>query len=134
MLLNTGAFTLPAKILNNPALALTLTTGGSIDKLTEQASLQPAYLTGAGSLIIVCRDGSLAMMVGGILSQKTERNIKVLYGGLEAYWNEAGPAAGAGPVGGTTFPAATPRAPSVSPARSPASGPVSRPKKKSAGC
>ena len=94
----------------------------------------PAYLTGAGSLIIVCRDGSLAMMVGGILSQKTERNIKVLYGGLEAYWNEAGPGAGAAPSGGAAVPAAAPRARAVSPAAPPASTPVGRPKKKSAGC
>ena len=94
----------------------------------------PAYLTGAGSLIIVCRDGSLAMMVGGILSQKTERNIKVLYGGLEAYWNEAGPGASAAPIGGAAVPAAAPRARAVSPAAPPASTPVGRPKKKSAGC
>ena len=33
----------------------------------------PSYLTGAGPLIVVDRDGSLAMMVAGILSQKTER-------------------------------------------------------------
>ena len=55
--------------------------------LTEVLS-QPAFLTGAGPLILVDRDGSLAMAVGGILSQKTERPIKVLYGGLEAYWQE----------------------------------------------
>ena len=94
----------------------------------------PAYLTGAGSLIIVSRDGSLAMMVGGILSQKTQRNIKVLYGGLEAYWNEAGPGASAAPSGGAAVPAAAPRARAVSPAAPPASTPVGRPKKKSAGC
>lgn len=94
----------------------------------------PAYLTGAGSLIIVCRDGSLAMMVGGILSQKTERNIKVLYRGLEAYWNEAGPGASASPIGGAAVPAIAPRARAVSPAVPTASTPVGRPKKKSAGC
>ena len=49
----------------------------------------PVYLTGAGPLVIVDRDGSLAMAAGGILSQKTERPIKVLYGGLDAYWNPA---------------------------------------------
>ena len=54
----------------------------------------PAWLTGAGPLVIVDRDGSLAMMVAGILSQKTERPIKVLYGGLQAYW------AGSGTFGG----------------------------------
>jgi len=91
-----------------------------------------AYLTGVGSLIIVCRDGSLAMMVGGILSQKTERNIKVLYGGLETYWSEAGPGAAAQPVGGAPVGAQVPRRSIAAPAGGP---PVrtSR-KKKSAGC
>jgi len=49
----------------------------------------PAYLVGAGPLILVDRDGSIAMAVGGVLSQKTERPIKALYGGLEAYWHES---------------------------------------------
>lgn len=48
----------------------------------------PAYLTGAGPLVVVDRDGSLAMMVAGVLSQKTQRPIKALHGGLEAYWRE----------------------------------------------
>ncbi len=74
------------------------------------------------------------MMLGGILSQKTERNVKVLYGGLEAYWNEAGPGAGATPIGAAAVPAAVPRARAVSPASPPGSAPASRPKKKSAGC
>ena len=60
----------------------------------------PVYLTGAGPLVIVDRDGTLAMMVGGILSQKTQRNVKVLYGGLAAYWSDQrtqrGSAAGSG--------------------------------------
>ena len=94
----------------------------------------PAYPTGAGSLIIVCRDGSLAMMVGGILSQKTERNIKVLYGGLKAYWNEAGPAAVAAPLGRTVVPAVAPRGPAIAPVALPMNTPAGRPKKKSAGC
>lgn len=93
----------------------------------------PAYLTGAGSLIIVCRDGSLAMMLGGILSQKTERNIKVLYGGLQAYWSEAGPGAGTAPVVGSSVPTVTPRPRAVSPA-APRTGTPVRRKKKSAGC
>ncbi len=37
----------------------------------------PAYLAGSIPLILVDRDGSLAMAVGGILSQKTRRPIKV---------------------------------------------------------
>jgi hypothetical protein len=91
----------------------------------------PAYLTGAGPLVIVDRDGSLAMMVAGLLSQKTERNIKALYGGLEAYWNEVGPGAGAQPRGGVVAPMA-PRPSASAPATRP---PVAAPrKKKSAGC
>ena len=98
----------------------------------------PAYLTGAGPLIVVCRDGSLAMMVAGILSQKTQRDIKALFGGLEAYWNEAGPGAGASPSAAQPF-RQWPRDPrAASPAALPASTPVgtpsSGPKKKSAGC
>jgi hydroxyacylglutathione hydrolase len=94
----------------------------------------PAYLTGAGPLVIVDRDGSLAMMVGGILSQKTERPIKALFGGLDAYWNEAGPGAGARPVGGSTLPAVSPRASAPAPAGPATRAPVGSPKKKSAGC
>jgi rhodanese-related sulfurtransferase len=96
----------------------------------------PAYLTGAGSLVIVDRDGSLGMAVAGILSQKTQRNIKALYGGLEAYWlqNEAPSSVevSAPPQ------AAPPRSPSpVSPGPPAPTGPVQRPQrptKKSAGC
>ena len=62
----------------------------------------PAYLTGAGPLVIVDRDGSLAMMVGGILSQKTQRPIKVLYGGLAAYWSETELSGAAVPVTAAT--------------------------------
>jgi len=92
-----------------------------------------AYLAGPGSLIIVCRDGSLSMMVGGILSQKTERNIKVLHGGLAAYWSEMGPGAAAQPIDGASVGAQVPR-------RSTSTAPASRTpvrtsrRKKSAGC
>ena len=93
----------------------------------------PAYLTGAGPLVIVGRDGSLAMAAGGILSQKTERQIKVLFGGLEAYWNKAemGEPIKAVPI--------APSAPSVKPSgpaapTQPAPQKPKPPKKKSAGC
>ena len=92
----------------------------------------PAYLTGAGPLVIVDRDGSLAMMVAGILSQKTERPIKALFGGLEAYWNEAGPGTTSA-FGGTSVGSIAPRRPV--PVAAAAGAPVSAPrKKKSAGC
>lgn len=45
-----------------------------------------SFLEGRMPLVIVDRDGSLAMAAGGILSQKTERKIMVLYGGLTEYW------------------------------------------------
>jgi glyoxylase-like metal-dependent hydrolase (beta-lactamase superfamily II)/rhodanese-related sulfurtransferase len=111
----------------------------------------PAYLTGAGPLIIVDRDGSLAMAVAGVLSQKTHRPIKALHGGVEAYWEEAelkpalravplSPAVGGrtrGPGLGEKFPAAgtapVPAAPAPSPV--PPSPPATTPAKtKSAGC
>src|SRR5450830_1341315 len=62
---------------------------GSINADIADVIANPAYLNGAVPLIIVDRDGSLAMAVGGILSQKTQRPIKVLYGGLEAYWSDS---------------------------------------------
>ena len=98
----------------------------------------PTYLTGAGPLIIVDRDGSLAMAVAGILSQKTQRTIKALYGGLESYWAES-------ELRGVTEPIMMPQTPAtraapsiVPPAAAPATGPPAQapqpPKKKSAGC
>ena len=92
-----------------------------------------AYLTGAGPLVIVDRDGSMAMAAGGILSQKTDRQIKVLFGGLEAYWSSAEmgepikavPLAPGAPVVQPSVPAA--------PAQ-PAPQKPETPKKKSAGC
>jgi rhodanese-related sulfurtransferase len=97
------------------------------------------YLTGAVPLILVDRDGSLAMAVGGILSQKTSRPIKVLHGGLAAYWAETElKAAGretpkSGPPQIGVKPAPTTPAPAV-PSPAPPSTPPATPKKKSAGC
>jgi hydroxyacylglutathione hydrolase len=90
----------------------------------------PAFLTGAGPLVLVDRDGSLAMAVGGILSQKTERQVKVLYGGLDAYWKDVEMGR---PVKAMPLAPATSTVPSAVPAQpmSPAPQP---PKKKSAGC
>ena len=93
----------------------------------------PAFLTGAGPLVIVDRDGSLAMAVGGILSQKSERQIKVLFGGLIAYWRdvEMGGPIKAVPLApaATTSPAAQPSTPAQPETQTP-----QPPKKKSAGC
>jgi len=89
----------------------------------------PGYLTGAGPLILVDRDGSLAMMAAGILSQKTKRPIKALHGGLEAFW-EATELKGAVRAVPLPAPSAQPKA-----APAPASPATPAPaKKKSAGC
>ena len=95
----------------------------------------PGYLTGAGPLIIVDRDGSLAMMAAGILSQKTKRPIKALHGGLEAFWEETElkGAVRAVPLPGSgTRPQITPAPPPATPAPAPASPAPA--KRKSAGC
>jgi len=97
----------------------------------------PAYLAGVGPLVIVDRDGTLAMMVGGILSQKTQRPVKVLYGGLAAYWSEAEFVGSASPSSGrasaaTHAPPAAP--PPAAPPTPPPTAPSAKPKKKSAGC
>lgn len=84
----------------------------------------PSFLTGAGPLVIVDRDGSLAMAAGGILSQKTERQVKVLFGGLETYWRET-------EMGGPLK--FVPLAPDA-PATQPAIPAPAAPQKKSAGC
>jgi hydroxyacylglutathione hydrolase len=94
----------------------------------------PKYLVGVGPLVIVDRDGSVAMAVGGVLSQKTKRTIKVLYNGLQDYWSQAGETMGTGfspaPPAVTTPPAT--QQPGL-PAQPPATPPAT-PKKKSAGC
>ena len=113
----------------------------------------PSYLVGAGALVIVDRDGSLAMAVAGILSQKTERPVKALYGGMEAYWTQAElnravsatqipsgirpPAgrAGDGPPALKSQPPPEVGKPAAPPAPSaPATPAPEQPKKKSAGC
>jgi rhodanese-related sulfurtransferase/glyoxylase-like metal-dependent hydrolase (beta-lactamase superfamily II) len=91
----------------------------------------PAYLTGAGPLILVDRDGSLAMQIAGILSQKTQRTVKALHGGLEAYWKDSGWKDTARPILAPAQPAA-PSAPAKPDA--PKADPAKAPKKKSAGC
>jgi len=113
---------------------------GSVNASIADVIGNPAYLKGVVPLIIVDRDGSIAMAVGGILTQKTQRSIRVLYGGLEAYWRDSAPLLP--PVGptpaaasvlqvkpGASVPAnAKPAAPGSAPAGSAA------PAKKSAGC
>lgn len=97
-----------------------------------ELAMNPTFLVGSTPLIIVDRDGSYAMALGGILSQKTQRPIKVLYEGLESYWMESD-------FGGMSMPSTTtPQIRTVPPGASPPTTapsqtpPVTR--KKSAGC
>jgi rhodanese-related sulfurtransferase/glyoxylase-like metal-dependent hydrolase (beta-lactamase superfamily II) len=92
------------------------------------------HLNGAGSLIVLCRDGSLAMMVAGILSQKTDRDIKALYGGLEAYWMETGLGGHAVPGAASPSHVAPARSMPAMPAPSGSSTPIISKKRKRAGC
>jgi len=112
---------------------------GSVNTDISDIISNPAYLVGAGPLIIVDRDGSLAMAVAGILSQKTDRPVKVLFGGLDAYWsdNESGMGE-AVPIIPTEkdlrgFEKPAGLLPQSAPVTPPASEP-SKPKRKSAGC
>lgn len=115
---------------------------GSVNVEVAELLDNPAYVTGVGPLVIVDRDGSLAMMVAGILSQKSDRPIKALYGGLAAYWDESD-------LGSLMSTSVLPAGPGVSPTR-PAPGarsarpaspvparpqtPAAKSKKRSAGC
>ncbi|MBU1043023.1 MAG: MBL fold metallo-hydrolase [Candidatus Omnitrophica bacterium] len=62
---------------------------GSVNADIVDLMNSPAYLVGTGPLIIIDRDGSLSMIIAGMLFQKTQRPIKALRGGLEAYWAES---------------------------------------------
>ena len=75
--------------LRPPAAYADFNLPGSINASIADVIGKPDYLNGEVPLILVDRDGSLAMAVGGILSQKTRRSIRVLHGGLEAYWNDS---------------------------------------------
>jgi rhodanese-related sulfurtransferase len=122
--------------LRPPAHFADFSLPGSKNAAIADVIADHAYLGGTDPLVIVDRDGTLAMAVGGILSQKTQRTIKVLFGGLEAYWNESGalmppasPPSTAGPDGKPSSPAPGPAVPAA-----PAPAAPESPKKKSAGC
>ncbi|MFC1793625.1 rhodanese-like domain-containing protein, partial [Planctomycetota bacterium] len=97
-----------------------------------ELALNPSYLVGTTILIIVDRDGSYAMALGGILSQKTQRPIKVLYEGLESYWMESD--FGGIPIPTGTTPQIRTAPPASSPLPAAPSGTQPVTKKKSAGC
>lgn len=96
----------------------------------------PTHLAGAGPLVLVCRDGSLSAMAGAILSQKTKRIVKVLHGGLEAYWNGvAAPGRSASPSGPPSSAApGAPVLPQAAPVAPAAPAAPAAPKRRSAGC
>jgi glyoxylase-like metal-dependent hydrolase (beta-lactamase superfamily II)/rhodanese-related sulfurtransferase len=118
-----------------PALFDNYNLPGSRNVDVAEIMSNPRYLVGIGPLILVDRDGSIAMAVGGVLSQKTERPIKVLYGGLEAYWSET-----QGMTGMSLSPqqpppqVLTPSRPTRPGAAPPPAQKPARPKRKSAGC
>ncbi|WP_413910489.1 MBL fold metallo-hydrolase [Desulfobacula sp.] len=98
----------------------------------------PSHLVGTGPLIIVDRDGTLAMMAAGMLFNKTKREIKALRGGLEGYWSES---EFQGVIKETAQPEKTLSVPAVAPSQNSVPQPVvpvpqtpEKPKKKSAGC
>lgn len=107
---------------------------GARNVTIEELLKDPGLPTRPGALIIVDRDGSVAMAVGGILSQKTTRPIKVLHGGLAAYWSEVEfpSVSGALPSGAPATPAVRP--PEPGPAAPAAPAPPTPPRKKPAGC
>ena len=108
---------------------------GSTNVRIADVVANPSYRNGTVPLVIVDRDGSLAMAVGGILSQGTRRSIRVLHGGLEAYWNDAAVLLPPDPAPALSqavkAPAAVPAA-----AKAAVAAPAARstPAKKSAGC
>lgn len=108
---------------------------GSTNARIADVIANPSYRSGSVPLVIVDRDGSLAIAVGGILSQGTRRSIRVLHGGLEAYWNDAAvllpPDPGPALAQAVKAPAAVPAG-----AKAAVAAPAARstPAKKSAGC
>ncbi|MFA6815452.1 MAG: rhodanese-like domain-containing protein [Lentisphaeria bacterium] len=92
------------------------------------------YQTGTTPLVIVDRNGTLAIAAGAILSQKTNRQIKVLFGGLEAYWStiEMGTPIQAVPLPQNTAKPTSTVIPKTTIPTAPQ--PPKAPKKKSAGC
>lgn len=54
----------------------------------QTLSADPAFLTGSAPLVLLDKDGTTAMALGGVLSQKSSRPILVLKGGMVAWWTE----------------------------------------------
>lgn len=114
-----------------PALYADFSLHGSTNGRIADVIANRSYRNGTVPLVIVDRDGSLAMAVGGILSQGTRRSIKVLHGGLEAYWNDT---AALLPPDPAPAPAQAVKAPAAAKAAVAAPAARSTPTKTSAGC
>jgi hydroxyacylglutathione hydrolase len=106
---------------------------GSLNAEPAEVLSNPSYLSGSAPLVVVDRDGSLAMMVAGVLSQKTERRVSALHGGLQAYWAESdlGSLIAPGMLPASSTAAAGPPQPKSASKPAPASKPK---KRRSAGC
>jgi rhodanese-related sulfurtransferase len=112
---------------------------GSLNVPLEELIANPNQLPGTGSIVFVDRDGSLAMVIAGIFAQRTERPVKALLGGLDAFWQKTGPQSllGIGLAEEIQFDAngVQPSAPESSPAPSrPAPADRPAPERPSAGC
>ena len=82
---------------------------GSVNESISSLLNDPKWLSGEVPLVLVCRDGSISMAIGGVLSQNSQRSIHVLYGGVQAWWKSVrslgsgkGKSVGAGPSGDTS--------------------------------
>ncbi|WP_310384294.1 rhodanese-like domain-containing protein [Roseateles sp.] len=108
---------------------------GSANVRIADVIANPSYRNGNVPLVIVDRDGSLAMAVGGILSQGTRRSIRVLHGGLEAYWNDTA-ALLPSDLAPAPAPVQAPAAKAPTAAKAAVAAPAARstPTKSSAGC
>lgn len=91
-----------------------------------------AWLSGEVPLVVVDRDGSMALMAAAIISRKTRRPLKVLRGGIEALWRESE----AGFIKDRMLQpdAAIEKAPGTAPVQPQPIQPAKPAKKKSAGC
>ncbi len=110
---------------------------GSRNAVLSDVLSNPGYLTGSNPLVLIDRDGAMAMAVAGILSQKTERPIRVLAGGLEAFWAATAKKSSGRTVPESSMPAVQPPASqseTTPPPPPPAAAPAAPAKRQSAGC
>jgi rhodanese-related sulfurtransferase/glyoxylase-like metal-dependent hydrolase (beta-lactamase superfamily II) len=107
---------------------------GSRNVVASDVLFNPAFLNGTIPLVLIDRDGMTAMAIAGILSQRTERPMRVLAGGLEAFWSATAKKSGPGSVPDSAArPAVQPLLPQPE-TDTPPAAPASPVKRKSAGC